>query len=87
MKAVKMNKLNIVYKGVCYHADMRQIETNSLNLDEKLTCELCGRRVYVVSELIRYGKSEDKHTMVLLCKTCNCAFMYNHFVKLDEVTE
>lgn len=84
MKYARPPLITIAIGEGVYTMMVSQIPTDSLNLDEKPTCEYCHKFLKVIGETYERGKTRDKCTLRLACRRCSHLFLYNYHIEREE---
>jgi hypothetical protein len=84
MRETKRGKISIIIDGIGYFFFLEQIPTNGLDPDFGLLCPHCGRKTHIVAETQNLGETVDAYTYKLACRSCERAYLYNHYVVLTE---
>lgn len=82
---VKSRTIQFVLNGVMHHMEVQQIVTNSLDIDKRIQCPICQKYVALVSETFERGKYQDKCSLLVACRACNTAFLYNYTLATYDV--
>lgn len=84
---MKRGNMKVIYNGVSYECEVRQLPTNSLDLDKKLRCETQEHVLRVVRETIVPGEFETRGTLYLLCPRHLIYYIYNYTISHIELVK
>lgn len=84
---MKRGNMRVIYNGVAYECEVRQIPNNSLNMDEPLRCESGEHKLRVVRETIVPGEFETHGTLYLLCPRHLVYYIYNYTISHIELAD
>jgi len=84
---MRRGNMRVIYHDTAYECEVRQLPTNSLDLDGELRCETKEHKLVVVRETIVPGQFETKGTLYLLCRRHCLYYIYNYTISHIELTE
>jgi len=79
--------IHVFMNDVFVDLELEQVPSNSIDIDREIVCRICKRPVHIITDTTEHGKFEDKHTLLMGCRPCEKAYLYNYTLSAIEIVE